>query len=171
MSEMIDKTATIKNTGLPNVSYYESPIGVLELVADSRSLQKVDFVDRVVAEKSAIELTNSILKEAIQQLDEYFSGERKVFSLPLSKSGTPFQKTAWKFLRSIPYGETHSYSDQATAIGNARAVRAVAQANHNNQIAIIVPCHRVLGKNGSLTGYGGGIWRKKWLLEHEQQYR
>lgn len=166
---MIDKTAIIENTGLPSVSYYESPIGVLELVADSRSLQKVDFVDRVVAEKSAIELTNSILKEATQQLDEYFSGNRTVFALPLSIIGTPFQKAAWKFLCSIPFGETRSYTEQATAVGNARAVRAVVQANHNNSISIIVPCHRVLGKDGSLTGYGGGVWRKKWLIEHEQK--
>ncbi len=87
--------------------------------------------------------------------------------MPLFTTGTPFQKSVWTALQEIPYGETRSYQEQANALGNARAIRAVAQANGKNKIAIIIPCHRVIGSNGKLTGYGGGLWRKKWLIDHE----
>jgi len=105
-----------------------------------------------------------------KQIGEYFSGIRKEFDLPLLLVGTPFQKDVWNALIQIPYGETRSYKRQSIALGNEKAIRAVAGANGENGIAIIVPCHRVIGENGSLTGYGGGLWRKKWLLEHEAKH-
>ena len=101
------------------------------------------------------------------QLTEYFDSRRKEFDLPLLTAGTPFQELVWESLRTIPFGETRSYQQQAEAIGQPSAVRAVARANGDNRIAILVPCHRVIGKNGRLTGYGGGLWRKRYLLEPE----
>jgi AraC family transcriptional regulator of adaptative response/methylated-DNA-[protein]-cysteine methyltransferase len=103
------------------------------------------------------------------QIDEYFSGKRKTFDLPLIYPGTEFQKQVWEHLKEIPYGETHSYKKQAIGINNPKAVRAVAKANGFNRICIIIPCHRVIGEDGSLTGYGGGLWRKKWLLDFEKK--
>jgi len=100
-------------------------------------------------------------------LREYFSGERREFTLPLVMPGTIFQKRVWNILKSIPYGETRSYKDQSLALDNPAAVRAVARANGQNRLAVIIPCHRVIGSNGELTGYGGGLWRKKYLLDLE----
>ena len=105
--------------------------------------------------------------ELRRQLEEYFDGQRTSFDVPLMVPGTPFQQTAWEALRTIPHGETRSYQQQAEAIGRPEAVRAVARANGDNRIAILIPCHRVIGKNGKLTGYGGGLWRKKALLDLE----
>ncbi len=104
----------------------------------------------------------------IAQLREYFAGSRTQFDLPLAPAGTAFQLDAWTALRAIPYGETRSYTEQAAALGRPRAVRAVGSANGRNPIAIVVPCHRVVGSRGGLTGYGGGVDRKRWLLAHEQ---
>jgi AraC family transcriptional regulator of adaptative response/methylated-DNA-[protein]-cysteine methyltransferase len=106
-----------------------------------------------------------------QQLNEYFDGIRKEFSIPLITPGTEFQQAVWKELQTIPYGKTRSYKQQSIAIKKPEAVRAVASANGMNRIAIIIPCHRVIGSDGSLTGYGGGMWRKQWLLDHEQQHK
>jgi AraC family transcriptional regulator of adaptative response/methylated-DNA-[protein]-cysteine methyltransferase len=103
------------------------------------------------------------------ELERYFSGELREFSVPLDLSGTPFQTKVWTLLRTIPYGETRSYGEQARLLGEPTAVRAVARANGDNRIAIVVPCHRVVGADGSLTGYGGGLWRKKWLLDLERR--
>jgi AraC family transcriptional regulator, regulatory protein of adaptative response / methylated-DNA-[protein]-cysteine methyltransferase len=105
-----------------------------------------------------------------KQLDEYFSGERQDFTLPLHLAGTPFQEEVWRALLKIPYGRTRSYGEQAEMIGKPEAVRAVGHANGQNHIAIIVPCHRVIGANGTLTGYGGGLERKRWLLNHEASH-
>lgn len=104
------------------------------------------------------------------QMQEYFCGERKVFDLPLHFVGTPFQKSVWEGLQQIGYGITRSYKEQSIFLGNEKAIRAVARANGENGIAIIVPCHRVIGENGHLTGYGGGLWRKQWLLKHELKH-
>jgi O-6-methylguanine DNA methyltransferase len=104
------------------------------------------------------------------QISEYFAGQRKEFDVPLHFAGTPFQKIVWNGLLQIPYGETRSYKKQSIFLGNEKAIRAVAGANGENGIAIIVPCHRVIGENGSLVGYGGGLQRKKWLLEHERKH-
>jgi AraC family transcriptional regulator of adaptative response/methylated-DNA-[protein]-cysteine methyltransferase len=110
---------------------------------------------------------NEITKQTKRELTEYFDGKRKDFTVSLDAPGTEFQKSVWKVLRSIPYAGTRSYKEQAEILGKPKAVRAVANANGCNRIAIILPCHRVIGKDGSLTGYGGGLERKKWLLEHE----
>jgi len=105
-----------------------------------------------------------------RQIGEYFTGARKEFDLPLHLFGTPFQKSVWLGLLQIPYGETRSYKQQSVFLGNEKAIRAVAGANGENGIAIIIPCHRVIGTHGSLTGYGGGLHRKKWLLDHERKH-
>lgn len=112
---------------------------------------------------------NSILTHTILQLDEYFRGQRKTFDIPLAPNGTDFQKSAWQALEKIPYGETRSYKEEAILAGNPKAVRAIGGANNKNPIVIIVPCHRVIGADGSLVGYGWGMERKVWLLEHERQ--
>ena len=111
---------------------------------------------------------NPHLKETETQIKEYFQGKRKSFSIPLHTPGTEFQQSVWMVLQNIPYGETRSYLEQATTLGNPKAVRAVASANGYNRIAIIIPCHRVIGSDGKLVGYGGGLHRKKWLLDHER---
>ena len=107
------------------------------------------------------------LKKCVQQLDEYFNGNRTVFDLKLNPQGTDFQKKVWNELLNIPFGKTRTYLEQTKKIGDIKAIRAVANANGKNPIWIIIPCHRVIGSDGSLTGYAGGIWRKKWLLTHE----
>ena len=113
---------------------------------------------------------NALLNALQNQLEEYFAGKRKNFDLPLILVGTSFQKQVWQSLQTIPYGWTRSYQEQAAMVGNPAAVGAGGRADGENPISIIVPCHRVIGKNGKLTGYGGGLWRKKFLLEHEQQH-
>lgn len=110
---------------------------------------------------------NGLTEQTKRQLMEYFSGKRKAFDLPLAITGTGFQKKVWEELRHIPYGKTLSYLGLSRQIGNVKAIRAVGHANGQNPLAIIIPCHRVIGSDGSLTGYAGGLWRKKWLLEHE----
>lgn len=113
---------------------------------------------------------NDLLSELGRQLDEYFSGKRKEFTIPLVTPGTDFQKAVWKELLNIKYGATRSYIQQADALGMPGSVRAVANANGQNRIAILIPCHRVIGSDGSLTGYGGGIEKKRFLLDHEKKY-
>ena len=112
-----------------------------------------------------------VLKQAKNELEAYFAGELKEFNVPLHMEGTEFQMNAWQALLKIPYGETRSYQEQAEAVGSPKAFRAVGGANHANRISIIVPCHRVIGKNRKLVGFGGGLWRKEWLLEHELKHR
>ncbi len=126
---------------------------------DLRRLLKANFVYGMNGHISNLE----------KQLVEYFDGKRKTFDVPLVTPGTEFQKSVWRQLQTIPYGRTRSYEEQATAIHNLKAIRAVAQANGHNRIAIVIPCHRVIGKDGKLTGYGGGLWRKKWLLDFEKK--
>ena len=101
------------------------------------------------------------------QLNEYFTGNRKTFNLKLNPQGTEFQKKVWEALQNVPYGKTITYLEQSKVLGNVKAIRAVAGANGKNPISIVIPCHRIIGSDGSLTGYAGGLWRKKWLLEHE----
>ena len=111
--------------------------------------------------------TAAPIEQLEQELDGYFSGSLRCFTVALAPAGTEFQRAAWRVLQGIPHGQTLSYGDQARQIGRPRAVRAVAQANGANPITIVVPCHRVIGSDGTLTGYGGGLWRKRWLLAHE----
>ncbi len=155
------------------ITYYRSAIGVLQIEAEAEGISAIDFVDE---EKTAGNDTASagrpaVLAECVRQLDEYFKGQRKEFTLNLLPRGTGFQRRAWEQLRQIPYGETISYGRQAERMGNKKACRAVGGANGKNPISIVIPCHRVIGKNGSLTGFGSGVWRKEWLLEHEKKFK
>lgn len=143
--------------------YYDSPVGILEICTTENELISVLYVE----ERKESSERPEILQEVIKQLDEYFAGSRKDFNIKFKLKGTEFQKMVWTALTDIPYGETVSYKNIATKIGNEKAVRAVGSANGKNVINIIVPCHRVIGANKSLTGYGGGLHRKSWLLKHE----
>jgi methylated-DNA-[protein]-cysteine S-methyltransferase len=144
-------------------AYYRSAIGTIEVIGDERGLTSVRFVEI----EPPTDNVPSVLGEAIRQLDEYFRGERTTFSLPLAPEGTAFERSVWEKLGEIAYGETRTYMEIAVDLGNPLAVRAVGRANGNNRIWIVIPCHRVIGSNGSLTGYAGGIHRKQWLLRHE----
>ena len=154
-------------------AYYESPVGVLKLTARDSMLTGILFSDEKTVSSSGRGVVKSlppVLKECIQQLDDYFSGSRTVFELDMEQPGTSFQQKVWAELMNIPFGKTISYLELARRIGNEKSIRAVGTANGSNNICIMVPCHRVIGSNGKLVGYGGGLWRKQWLLEHEQKF-
>ncbi|MCG3260027.1 MAG: methylated-DNA--[protein]-cysteine S-methyltransferase [Candidatus Heimdallarchaeota archaeon] len=146
------------------VANYSTPIGNLEIVSDQNSILACNFQEK----KEQSDNLPQILKQALIQLNEYFTGKRKEFDITFSPSGTEFQEKVWKNLTKITFGETISYSELASRIGNKNAVRAVGKANGQNPISIIIPCHRVIGCDGNLVGYGGGIEKKKWLLDFEQ---
>jgi len=157
-------------TGLPGwtaLAYYMSPIGVIEVAGTERGVLSLDFADGA---KTRTEQAVLVLAECLKQIDEYFRGRRKVFTLVLDLRGTDFQKAVWRELLKVPFGTTTTYGAIARALGNGQAMRAVGGANHRNPVSIIVPCHRVVGADGSLTGYGGGLWRKEWLLAHERKH-
>ena len=141
-----------------------TPIGPLYITADEKAITSILFGDE---QTQPVFTEYPLLKEAEKQLQAYFEGKLREFDLPLRAEGTPFQQRVWLALRDIPYGKTASYLDIARAIGNPKAVRAVGLANGKNPLTIVVPCHRVIGSNGKLVGYGGGLWRKEWLLKHE----
>ena len=143
----------------------KSPIGNLKIEEEDNYIVEVSFTDE---EESPINF--DLLARCAQELKEYFRGNRKEFDLPLLLKGTEFQKKVWHALETIPYGQTRSYQDIAMMIKNPKASRAVGMANHVNPIVILVPCHRVIGKNGKLTGYGGGLDKKKYLLELEGEH-
>lgn len=143
--------------------YMDSDIGTILLEANDSGITRVAFVGKAEDDTASC----ALLDEAARQLREYLDGSRRDFDLPLSLHGTPFQIAVWAALRQIPYGEVRSYGDIARAIGKPGAARAVGMANHRNPIAIIIPCHRVIGADGSLTGYGGGLDRKRFLLTLE----
>jgi len=145
-------------------AYYSSPIGTIEITGNEEGINTLYFID---AKKTTSTKTHPFLKDCIQQLDEYFNSTRKEFNLKLNPEGTEFRKRVWDKLVKIPYGKTKSYLDIAKQMGDANANRAVGNANAKNPISIIVPCHRVIGNDGDLVGYGGGLWRKEWLLNHE----
>jgi methylated-DNA-[protein]-cysteine S-methyltransferase len=155
------------------IAYYQSQLGILEIRSTGSAISEVLFVNSWKGAKlieSEINFTkpkSPVLKACIKQLDEYFAGSRTEFTIHTSQVGTAFQQTIWKELCNIPYGRTISYHELSKRIGNVKAIRAVGTANGNNSICIIIPCHRVIGSNGDLIGYGGDLWRKKWLLEHE----
>lgn len=146
----------------------ESPIGPLMLVERDEELAAIHLPPHDPCD--AIAARSPLLDRAARQLAEYFAGERRVFDLPLAPRGTGFQERVWRALTQIPYAATRSYGELARAIGRPAASRAVGAANGKNPIAIVVPCHRVIGANGTLTGYAGGLPAKKWLLEHERRY-
>ncbi len=144
---------------------YESPLGTLKLTSNKDALLGLSFISEIREKQES----NPVLEMTIQQLDAYFKGTLQKFSVPMELHGTAFQKTVWEALCTIPYGTVVSYQDIAIAIGNPKAVRAVGMANNKNPISIIIPCHRVIGKQGSLTGYAGGLDKKQWLLCHERE--
>ena len=152
------------------VLYYQSPIGVLKIKEDNNCIVGVHLLteSEEISKTEEESKCSPLLIKACTQLTEYFAGKRTFFSLPIKfTTGTPFQHSVWNALRDIPYGETRSYEDIAVAIGNPKAVRAIGQANHNNPVLLLVPCHRVINKNGSLGGFGCGVEIKKQLLQLE----
>lgn len=156
----------MKNQSLKQNLYYGyilSPIGLLEICAYTDAIKALNFVEAKVHEES----TSEVIEQAKTQLEEYFNGMRKEFDIKLALSGTDFQMCVWSELIKIPYGQTVSYGEIARRVGNEKASRAVGGANNKNPIAIIVPCHRVIGANKKMVGYGGGLWRKEGLLKIE----
>ena len=173
----------IEQTDVLSAAQLSSPLGPMLAVAGDNGIVMLDFMGKSNFE-SAIERLKGRLKSQQygivpgdnpnltlleEQLEEYFAGARHDFTVPLDPHGTDFERTVWRFLQKIPYGQTRSYGEQARAIGNPAAVRAVGRANGRNDISILIPCHRVIGASGSLVGYGGGLERKRWLLDHEQR--
>ena len=146
---------------------YKSPVGELLIVCTETALLSLGV--RKEQESAEDKENNPVVQQTIKELEEYFAGNRKVFTVPLDLRGTEFQKKVWEALREIPYGETRSYKEIAEKIGNPKASRSVGMANHRNPIGIVVPCHRVVGANGKLTGYAGGIPMKQALLELEKR--
>lgn len=144
--------------------YLQSPIGIVKIKSDDAYIRSVTFVEEL-GENSPEQ--PEVLKNCSKQLQEYFTGERKEFTVPLQQEGTEFQQQVWQELLQVPFGKTTSYLALSKKLNNIGAIRAVGTANGKNHIAIIVPCHRVIGSDGKLTGYSGGLHRKKWLLEHE----
>ena len=142
----------------------KTPLGITLIEGDANGISKISVEED--AEVFSAEIP-SALKEATLQLHEYFEGKRKEFTFKLNPKGTDFQQRVWQALLKIPFGKTTSYLELSKQLGDVKAIRAVAAANGKNPLWIVVPCHRVIGSDGSLTGYAGGLWRKKWLLEHE----
>lgn len=149
-----------------NTAYFKSPLGWMKLQASASTLTGLVFVD---APKPVLASATKVLAETQRQLAEWFAGKRTAFELPLAPEGTAFQQKVWNELATIPFGSTCSYLDIALALGDKNATRAVGAANGKNPLAIVLPCHRVIGSNGKLTGYAGGMERKRWLLHFEQQ--
>lgn len=147
-------------------AYYGSPLGTIEIVGSEAGISAIEFCS---GQPPAQPDPHPSLHLCRQQLDEYFQGRRRIFSFELDLSGTEFQQKVWRQALSIPYGTTASYAEIARRIGHEKAFRAVGRANGQNRLAIVVPCHRLIGSDGQLTGYGGGLWRKAWLLEHERR--
>jgi AraC family transcriptional regulator, regulatory protein of adaptative response / methylated-DNA-[protein]-cysteine methyltransferase len=163
-----------------NITRLETPLGTMYACAVEQGICLLEFTDRKMLETELKSLAKQLNASIIQganrhfgllhdQLKEYFEGKRKEFTVTLFTPGSEFQQTVWKELQNIPYGSTRSYKQQALALKRPEAIRAVANANGMNRISILIPCHRVIGEDGNLTGYGGGIWRKKWLLDFEKQ--
>jgi len=168
----------IRDRNVLSFERFSTPLGPMVAIGNEDGIYLLEFTDRRMLETELKQLekyfkavilpgSNRHINELKYQLDQYFEGKRKRFDIPLKTFGTEFQKKAWGTLLKIPYGKTYSYKMQAEIMGNPKAVRAVGTANGSNRIAIVIPCHRVIGENGKLTGYGGGLWRKQWLLNHE----
>jgi methylated-DNA-[protein]-cysteine S-methyltransferase len=145
-------------------TYYKTPIGTAKIIGNKNGIQAVSVLDEDIETSSEI---SECLQDCVKQLEDYFKGKRYSFNLKLNPKGTVFQKKVWDELLNIPFNTTRTYLEQSKSLGDVKAIRAVASANGKNPIWIIIPCHRVIGSDGSLTGYAGGIWRKKWLLAHE----
>ena len=144
-------------------AFIKTPLGTAKIVGDENGISEIS----VLSEGAVTTEIPTQLKECVSQLREYFDGQRNHFDFKLNPQGTDFQQRVWQELLNIPFGKTMSYLDLSKKLGDVKAIRAVASANGKNPLWIVVPCHRVIGTDGSLTGYAGGLWRKKWLLEHE----
>ena len=155
---------------MKNIFYYNTKIGRIGIEENGMAITRLDFINKDVQKEIIEENETALLKEAIKQLNEYLDGKRIFFDLPLDPKGTEFQKKVWNALKEIPFGETRSYGEIAKIIGNEKASRAVGMANNKNPIAIIVPCHRVIGANGKLVGYAGGLDIKEKLLNLEKKH-
>jgi methylated-DNA-[protein]-cysteine S-methyltransferase len=149
-------------------TYYQSPIGLLKIAGTDHYISEVTFVDNAADIQSSSN-DSSLLHLCVEELIQYFNGQRLSFSLPVHQKGTEFQTKVWNELLNINFGKTISYLALAKRLGDANCIRAAANSNGKNHICIIVPCHRVIGSNHSLVGYAGGLWRKKWLLDHENK--
>lgn len=148
-------------------TYYESPIGLLKMGGTDQFICELTFVDNTEQLVHGEPGISEVMHQCTEQLIEFFNGNRRDFNVPISQDGTDFQQRVWSQLLDIPYGRTISYMDLAKRLGDPKVIRAAASTNGKNKVAIIIPCHRVIGSNASLTGYAGGLWRKRWLLEHE----
>jgi methylated-DNA-[protein]-cysteine S-methyltransferase len=152
-------------------TYYQSPLGLLRIGGTDTYISEISFVDHLDESdyrRPGLEgPATPMVIQCIEQLIQYFQGQRRVFEFPVHQEGTPFQQRVWNELMSIPFGKTLSYLDLSRRLGDTKAIRAAASANGRNNIAIVVPCHRVIGSKRDLVGYAGGLWRKKWLLDHE----
>lgn len=157
--------------GLGHVFYYETALGIIGIAESNDEITHLFFEVEKFLEKEYEKKETPVLAEAGKQLREYFEGKRREFALPLNPTGTEFMLRVWKALLEIPYGETRSYKDIAALAGNSKACRAVGMANNRNPISIVIPCHRVIGANGALVGYGGGLDKKTFLLEMEEKSR
>lgn len=147
------------------ITYMDSPLGKIKIIGDADAIKMVSFIDREEREtEGVLPLT---VRNCKKQLREYFDGKRTEFNVPLAPEGTDFQKEVWETLLDIPFGTTSTYAKQSVKLGDIKKIRAVGSANGKNPIAVIVPCHRVIGTDGSLTGYAGGLDKKEWLLRHE----
>ena len=146
----------------------KSPIGYTEILGDENGIVSISVLN---SDKTETEIIPLNLQDCVQQLQDYFKGNRKSFGLTLNPKGTTFQKQVWNELQNIPFGKTITYLELSKRLGDVKAIRAAANANGKNPIWIVVPCHRVIGSDGSLTGYAGGLHRKQWLLEHESHFK
>jgi methylated-DNA-[protein]-cysteine S-methyltransferase len=144
-------------------AFIKTPLGVAKIIGDESGIAEIS----VMNDGEISESIPAVLQEAVQQLQDYFHGNRNDFDFKMNPNGTEFQQRVWQELLNIPFGKTMSYLDLSKKLGDVKAIRAVASANGKNPLWVVVPCHRVIGTDGSLTGYAGGLWRKKWLLEHE----
>jgi methylated-DNA-[protein]-cysteine S-methyltransferase len=154
-------------------AYYQSPVGPIEISGTVEHITTVMFANAKTRPRlQTPETPNNppCIRDCMWQLDEYFKGQRKEFLLPLLLQGTEFQKTVWRSLLDISYGKTISYTQQSKMLNNEKGIRAIASANGNNEISIIIPCHRVIGSNGELMGYAGDLWVKEWLINHERKH-
>jgi methylated-DNA-[protein]-cysteine S-methyltransferase len=146
-------------------AYIKTPIGIAAITGDENGVSVISVLDEGIISAEI----PFFLQKAVQQLQEYFDSKRTSFTFKLNPKGTEFQQKVWRALGKIPFGKTKTYLEQSKILGDVKAIRAVAAANGKNPLWIVVPCHRIIGTNGSLTGYAGGLWRKKWLLEHENR--
>jgi methylated-DNA-[protein]-cysteine S-methyltransferase len=164
---------SVKEITMYYVTSMDSPVGELRIIASDRGLRAILWGPEDAARLASVDVADLIEERTaiLTQLEEYFAGTRRQFDLPLDPVGTPFQQSAWMVLRTIPYGRTMSYGEQAKQLGDPNKARAVGAANGKNPLSIVVPCHRVIGSSGHLTGFAGGLDAKSWLLDHERQPR